>query len=38
VATNLELDPPGPDAEGAAVLRAAREVWGDDIVEIPEVR
>jgi len=38
VATNLELDPPAPDAEGAAVLRAARDVWGDDLVEIPEVR
>jgi hypothetical protein len=32
------MDPPVPDAEGAAVLRAARDVWGDDLVEIPEVR
>ena len=39
VATNLEPDPlPGADPEGAAVLRAARDVWGDDLVEIPEVR
>ncbi len=39
VATNLELDAPAaPDAESAAVLRAARDVWGDDLVEIPEVR
>ena len=37
VATNLELEPPLSDAEGAAVLRAARDVWGDDLVEIPEV-
>ena len=28
---------PVADAEGAAVLRAARDVWGDDLVEIPEV-
>jgi hypothetical protein len=39
VATNLDPDPiPGADPEGAAVLRAARDVWGDDLVEIPEVR
>ena len=39
VATNLEPDPlPVADPEGAAVLRAARDVWGDDLVEIPEVR
>ncbi len=39
VATNLEPDPlPVVDAEGAAVLQAARDVWGDDLVEIPEVR
>ena len=39
VATNLELQAPTrPDAEGAAVLRAARDVWGDDLLEIPEVR
>ena len=39
VATNLDLDQiPGADPEGEAVLRAARDVWGDDLVEIPEVR
>jgi hypothetical protein len=39
VATNLEVEPPSAgDPEGAAVLRAARDVWGDDLVEIPEVR
>jgi hypothetical protein len=38
VATNLELDPLPNDTEGAAVLRAARDVWGDDLVEIPDVR
>ncbi len=39
VATNLELEAvPTPDPEGVAVLRAARDVWGDDLVEIPEVR
>jgi DNA polymerase-3 subunit gamma/tau len=38
VATNLELEPqPASDPESAAVLRAARDVWGDDLVEIPEV-
>jgi len=38
VATNLEPEPPpASDPEGAAVLRAARDVWGDDLVEIPEV-
>jgi hypothetical protein len=39
VATNLEPDPlPSADPEAAAVLRAARDVWGDDLVETPEVR
>jgi DNA polymerase-3 subunit gamma/tau len=39
VATNLEPEPPAStDAEGAAVLKAARDVWGDDLVEIPEIR
>jgi len=39
VATNLELEAPAdPDPESADVLRAARDVWGDDLVEIPEVR
>ncbi len=39
VATNLEPDAlPAADSEGDAVLRAARDVWGDDLVEIPEVR
>ena len=39
VATNLEPEPVSPsDPESAAVLRAARDVWGDDLVEIPEVR
>ena len=39
VATNLELESPvAPDPESAAVLRAARDVWGDELVEIPEVR
>ncbi len=39
VATNLAFDEPiAGDAEGTAVLRAARDVWGDDLVEIPEVR
>ena len=38
VATNLEPEPPpASDPESAAVLRAARDVWGDDLVEIPEV-
>jgi DNA polymerase III subunit gamma/tau len=38
VATNLEPDPlPVTDPEGDAVLRAARDVWGDDLVEVPEV-
>jgi hypothetical protein len=38
VATNLELEALAvPDPESADVLRAAREVWGDDLVEIPEV-
>ncbi len=39
VATNVDPEPAAPaDAEGAAVLRAARDVWGDDLVEAPEVR
>jgi DNA polymerase III subunit gamma/tau len=39
VATNLELETPAaPDPESAAVLRAARQVWGDELVELPEVR
>ncbi|MBP1706011.1 MAG: dnaX [Chloroflexi bacterium] len=38
VATNVEPDPVAPaDADAAAVLLAAREVWGDDIVAVPEV-
>lgn len=38
VATNLEVEAAAdPDPERAAVLRAARDVWGDDLVEIPEV-
>jgi hypothetical protein len=38
VATNLELEmAPASDPDGAAVLRAARDVWGDDLVEIPDV-
>jgi hypothetical protein len=38
VATNLEPEAPAADPESAAVLRAARDVWGDDLLEIPEVR
>ena len=39
VATNLELEAPAvPDPASADVLRAARDVWGDDLVEVPEVR
>jgi DNA polymerase-3 subunit gamma/tau len=39
VATNLELEASTPpDPESADVLRAARDVWGDELVEIPEVR
>ncbi len=39
VATNLELEAASaPDPESAAVLRAARDVWGDELVEIPDVR
>ncbi|HSW41181.1 MAG TPA: DNA polymerase III subunit gamma/tau [Patescibacteria group bacterium] len=39
VATNIEFEGTAPsDPESAAVLRAARDVWGDDLVEIPEVR
>jgi hypothetical protein len=38
VATNLELEAPVvPDSASADVLRAARDVWGDDLVEVPEV-
>ncbi|HYN48988.1 MAG TPA: hypothetical protein VER83_08985, partial [Candidatus Nanopelagicales bacterium] len=38
VATNLDMEAAGaPDPESAVVLRAAREVWGDELVEIPEV-
>ncbi len=38
VATNLEPEPTPPaDAESAAVLRAARDVWGDDLVAPPDV-
>jgi hypothetical protein len=38
VATNLELGPAAADdADAAAVLLAAREVWGDDILAVPEV-
>jgi len=38
VATNLDLEATSsPDPESAAVLRAARDVWGDELVEIPEV-
>jgi DNA polymerase-3 subunit gamma/tau len=38
VATNLEPEAPAADPESAAVLRAARDVWGDDLLEIPDVR
>jgi hypothetical protein len=38
VATNLELEAPAADPASAAILQAAREVWGDELVEIPEVR
>jgi hypothetical protein len=38
VATNVDVDPPRPaDADATAVLLAAREVWGDEIVSVPEV-
>ncbi len=38
VATNLDLAPAPPtDGEAAAVLAAAREVWGDELVDVPEV-
>ncbi len=38
VATNLELAPvPPADGEAAAVLAAAREVWGDELIDVPEV-
>jgi DNA polymerase-3 subunit gamma/tau len=38
VATNLDPDPPPSDPEGAAVLRAARAVWGDELLDAGEVR
>jgi hypothetical protein len=39
VATNLELEAPAArDPASADVLRAARDVWGDDLVEVSEVR
>jgi hypothetical protein len=39
VATNLELEASAPpEPESADVLRAARAVWGDELVDIPEVR
>jgi DNA polymerase-3 subunit gamma/tau len=38
VATNLDPDPPPSDPESAAVLRAARAVWGDDLLDTGEVR
>ncbi len=39
VATNLELEAAAaPDPESAAVLRAARDVWGDELIEIRDVR
>ena len=38
VATNVELDPVlPPDPDAAAVLAAAREVWGDELVDAPDV-
>ncbi len=38
VATNLDLAPAPPaNGEAAAVLAAAREVWGDELVDVPEV-
>jgi len=38
VATNVELDPSLPaDPDAAAVLAAAREVWGDDLRAVREV-
>ncbi len=39
VATNIDLDPAAAeDSEAAAVLAAARNVWGDDLVDVPEIR
>lgn len=38
VATNLDPDQPPSDPESAAVLRAARAVWGDDLLDTGEVR
>jgi hypothetical protein len=39
VATNLDPESlPATDPESAAVIRAARDVWGDDLVEAPDVR
>jgi hypothetical protein len=38
VATNLDPDQPPTDPESAAVLRAARAVWGDDLLDAGEVR
>jgi DNA polymerase-3 subunit gamma/tau len=38
VATNVELDvAPPSDAEGSAVIAAARAVWGDELVGVTEV-
>jgi hypothetical protein len=38
VATNVELDvAPPSDAEGSAVIAAARAVWGDELVGVAEV-
>ena len=38
VATNLDLAPAPPaDGEAAAVLAAARDVWGDELMDVPEV-
>ncbi len=39
VATNIDVEPPpAEDPESEAVLRAARDVWGDDLVEVGEVQ
>jgi DNA polymerase-3 subunit gamma/tau len=39
VATNLDEEPPlAQNPDNAAILRAVRDVWGDDIVEAPEVQ
>jgi hypothetical protein len=38
VATNVEMDVTPPvDAEGSAVIAAARAVWGDELVGVREV-